>query len=111
RIPQRGGTQTVRNHRIESRPHVQGASAPLRLRHSAGELTDGGGLLLIRRVWDLLEIGSWLDRRTRALPGRFHVSLMVELWVVLLLYGGGWMDDLKRLRCRGIRRLFGWKAV
>lgn len=101
----------MRNHRIESRPHVQGNSAPLRLRHSAGELTDGGGLLLLRRTWDLLEIGSWLDRRTSELPGRFRPSLMVELWVVLLLYGGGWMDDLKRLGRRGIRRLFGWKAV
>jgi hypothetical protein len=101
----------VRNHRIESRPHVQGVSTPLRLRHSAGELTDGGGLLLIRRTWDLLDIGSWLDRRTGELPGRFRPSLMVELWVVLLLYGGGWMDDLKRLGRRGIRRLFGWKAV
>jgi hypothetical protein len=101
----------VRNHRIESRPHVQGSSAPLRLRHSAGELTDGGGLLLIRRTWDLLDLGGWLDRRTSGLPGRFRSSLMVELWVVLLLYGGGWMDDLQRLGRRGIRRLFGWKAV
>ncbi|MEX2553627.1 MAG: IS1380 family transposase [Actinomycetota bacterium] len=90
---------------------MQGASAPLRLRHSAGELTDGGGLLLIRRTWDLLGIGAWLDRHTRELPGRFRPSLMVEVWVVLLLYGGGWMDDLKRLGRRGIRRLFGWKAV
>jgi hypothetical protein len=35
----------------------------------------------------------------------------VELWVVLLLYGGGHMDDLRLLAGRGIRRLFGWQAV
>lgn len=101
----------MRNHRIGSRPHVQGSSAPLRLRHSAGELTDGGGLLPIRRTWNLLGLGAWLERRTNALPGRFRASLMVELWVVLLLYGGGWMDDIQRLGRRGIRRLFGWRAV
>jgi hypothetical protein len=104
KFPERGGTQTVRNRRIGSRPHEQGSSAPLRLRHSAGELTDGGGLLLIRRTWDLLNLGAWLDRRTSELPGRFRSSLMVELWVVLLLYGGGWMDDLQRLGRRGATR-------
>jgi hypothetical protein len=30
---------------------------------------------------------------------------------VLLLYGGGSMDDLRWLAGRGIRRLFGWQAV
>jgi len=34
----------VHNPRIGSRPHVQGDAAPLRLRHSAQNLTDGGGL-------------------------------------------------------------------
>lgn len=101
----------MRNHRIESRPHVQGTAAPLRLRHSAGELTDGGGLLLLRRTWDALDLGTWIDRRAAALPGRFRPSLMVEVWVVLLMYGGGWMDDLARLARRGVRRLFGWRAV
>jgi hypothetical protein len=36
---------------------------------------------------------------------------MVELWIVLLLDGGGCMDDQRLLGGRGIRRLFGWKAV
>lgn len=36
---------------------------------------------------------------------------MIESWVALLLYGGGVMDDLKRLSGRGIRALFGWSAV
>jgi hypothetical protein len=106
-----GGTQTVRHHRIPSRPHVQGAAAPLRLRHSAAELTDGAGLVLLRRTWDALGIGAWLDRHSEALPGAYRPSLMAELWVVLFLYGGGWMDDLALLRHRGIRRLFGWRAV
>lgn len=105
------GTQTVRVHHIESRPHVQGSSAALRLRHSSGELTDGGGLLLVRRLWDQLGVGDWLERHTRESGGRFRSPLMVEVWVVLLLYGGGVMDDLKLLRSRGIRRLFGWIAI
>ena len=105
------GTQTVRVHHIESRPHVQGSSSALRLRHSSGELTDGGGLLLIRRVWDQLGIGEWLESRTREIGGRFRPTLMVEVWVILLLYGGGAMDDLKLLGARGIRQLFGWVRI
>jgi hypothetical protein len=101
----------VRVHHIESRPHVQGSSAPLRLRHSGGELTDGGGLLLLRRVWDRFEIGEWIDDRAAEIGGRFRPALMVEVWVGLLLYGGGSMDDLKLLGARGIRRLFGWVAI
>lgn len=97
----------MRNHVIPSRPHVQGSAAPLRLRHSAGELTDGAGLLLLRRAWDALGIGGWLDAKTAGQSGRYRASLMVELWVALLLYGGGWMDDLKLFSRRGIRRLFG----
>jgi hypothetical protein len=107
----RGGTQTVRVHTIASRPHVQGAPAPLRLRHSAGELTDGGGLLLVRRLWDRLGLGRRIDTEAAWLRGDYRPSLLVELWIVLLLYGGGCMDDLRLLSGRGIRRLFGWKAV
>jgi hypothetical protein len=83
----------------------------LRLRHSAGELTDGGGLLLVRRLWDRLGLGERIDTEAAWLRGDYRPSLMVELWVVLLLYGGGCMDDLRLLGGRGIRRLFGWKAV
>lgn len=101
----------MRHHRIPSRPHVQGSRAPLRLRHSAGDLTDGAGLVLLRRAWDSLGIGAWLDGRTAGLAGRYRPSLMVELWVALLLYGGGHMDDLRLFGRRGIRRLFGWRAV
>lgn len=101
----------MRVHHIESRPHVQGCAAPLRVRHSSGELTDGGGLLLIRRLWDQMGIGQWLDGQTTAATGRFRPSLMVEMWTVLLLYGGGVMDDLTLLRARGVRRLFGWLRI
>lgn len=90
--PDDGGTQTVRNHRIDSRPHVQGAGAPLRLRHSARNLTDGGGLVIIRRLWDQLDLGTWIDAHACALGGYFRPSLMFELWVVLLLYGGRVLD-------------------
>lgn len=90
---------------------MQGVSAPLRLRHSAGELTDGGGLLLVRRLWDRLGLGQRIDTESAWLRGEYRPSLMVELWTTLLLYGGGSMDDLPLLGGRGIRRLFGWKRV
>ncbi|MBA4157490.1 MAG: hypothetical protein H0X65_08440 [Gemmatimonadetes bacterium] len=90
---------------------MQGSSTPLRLRHSAGELTDGGGLLLVRRLWDRLGLGQRIDTQASWLRGECRPSLMVELWVVLLLYGGGCMDDLRLLTGRGIRRLFGWKRL
>lgn len=101
----------MRVHTIASRPHVQGSPAPLRLRHSAGELTDGGGLLLVRRLWDRLGLGQRIDAEAAWLRGEYRPSLMVELWTTLLLYGGGSMDDLYLLGGRGIRRLFGWKRV
>jgi len=101
----------VRVHTIASRPHVQGSPAPLRLRHSAGELTDGAGLLLVRRLWDGLGLGERIDAEAAWLRGEYRPSLMVELWTTLLLYGGGSMDDLHLLGGRGMRRLFGWKRV
>jgi len=101
----------VRTHVTGSRPHVQGSSAPLRLRHSASELTDGAGLVLVRRLWDQLGLGQRIDAQTTWLPGVFRPSLMVEIWVVLLLYGGGRMDDLRLLEKRGIGKLFGWKRI
>ena len=101
----------MRNHRICSRPHVQGDASPLRIRHSARKLTDGGGLILVRYLWDGLGLGSWIDRRSEGLAGYFRPSLMVEVWVVLLLYGGRVLDDLPLLDRRGIRRLFGWTRL
>ena len=101
----------MRVHTIASRLHVQGASAPLRLRHSAGELTDGGGLLLVRRLWDRLGLGQRINTEAAWLCGEYRPSLMVELWMTLLLYGGGCMDDLRLLGGRSIWRLFVWKAV
>jgi hypothetical protein len=83
----------------------------VRLRHSARNLTDGGGLVLLRQLWDQLRIGGWLDGRCEGVTGRFRASLLVEQWVVLLLYGGGVMDDLELFRHRGIRRLFGWVKI
>jgi hypothetical protein len=101
----------VRNHHIAKRPHVQGSATALRLRHSSGELSDGTGLVLVRRLWDQVGVGRWIDARTTALGGRFRPSLMVEVWVALLFFGGGVMDDLGLLKQRGVRRLFGWQQV
>ncbi len=96
---------------IPSRPRVQGSPSPIHLRPSAQELTDGAGLLVLRRLWDELSLGSWIDDHTAELGGWFRSSLMVEVWVVLLWYGGGWMDDLKLMARRRVRRLFGWERV
>lgn len=101
----------MRNHRIPSRPHVQGTTAPLRIRHSAHGLTDGAGLLLFRQLWDRLRLGERIARHAPEIGGRFQSSLMIESWTSLLLYGGGAMDDLKWLDGRGVRSVFGWKAV
>jgi hypothetical protein len=101
----------VRTQRIPSRPHVQGQSAPIRLRHNARNLTDAGGLVLLRRVWDALGTGKWLNDRSREMGGRYRPSLMVELWVALLLYGGACMDDLRLLRARSVQQIFGWTDI
>ena len=101
----------MRTHHIRPRPHVQGDAAPLRLRHSAGELTDGAGLVLLRRLWDRLGLGPLLEEKMRGVRGVYRPSLLVEVWVALLFYGGRWLDDLALLRSRGVRRLFGWTRV
>ncbi len=93
------------------RPHVQGSPAALGVRGGGGRITDAGGLVVVRRLWDALGLGRWIDDRAREVPGRYRPSLMVELWVVLLLYGGGAMDDLPLLERRGVRRIFGWTGV
>jgi hypothetical protein len=101
----------VRVHGMASRPHVQGNSAPLKLRCSGGDLTDGAGLLPVRRFWDRLGLSERIDRVATGLSGLFRPRLLVELWVVLLLYGGGSREDLRWLGGRRIRRLFGWSKV
>lgn len=101
----------MRDHLIPSRPHVQGSPSPLRLRHSAKNLTGGAGLLLLRRLWDQLELGRAADEHASWLGGVYRPGLMIEIWVCLLLYGGGCMDHLVLLGERGIRRLFGWERI
>ncbi len=96
---------------MQARPHVQGASAPLRLTHNAQDLTDAGGLLLVRQLWDQLQLGARIDHRTTAIDRRYRSALFIESWVALLLYGGGVLDDLTRFAGRNVQRLFGWKQV
>lgn len=67
--------------------------------------------MLVRRLWDQLGAGQWIDAEATQLGGRFRPSLMVEVWISLLLFGGGVMDDLRLLKLRGVRRLFGWARV
>jgi len=96
---------------IPSRPHVQGTARSLPLRASDQPVKGASGLLLLRRLWDRLGIGAWLDDGLADLPGRFRPSLMIEIWVALLFYGGGWMSDLEWFGRQGVRRLFGWARV
>lgn len=96
---------------ISSRPHVQGFPTPLHLKESPQELTDGAGLSVLRRQWDRLGLGAWIDERAAAVPGYFRPSMMAELWVSLLWYGGGWLDDVELLSRRCVRRIFGWERV
>ncbi len=49
-------------------------------------------------------VGTWPMRTEK--PG-----LMTEVWITLLLYGGGVIDDLPLLERRGVRRIFGWTRV
>jgi hypothetical protein len=83
----------------------------LRLVHDATGLTDGAGLVLIRRVWDQLALGWWIDQRTEKVGGRYRSSRLIEIWIALLIYGGGVMDDLARFAGRGIARVFGWTGI
>ena len=62
-------------------------------------------------LFDRLGLGGWIDCRTGKEKGFFRPSLMVEAWVVLLLYGRGVMDDLPPLERRGVHRILGWVRV
>ena len=101
----------MRHHHTGSRPHVQGSGRALRVRHSARNLTDGGGLVLVRKLFDRLGLAGWIDRGAAREKGFFRPGLMTEVWIVLLLYGGGVMNDLPLLHHRGVRRIFGWVRV
>lgn len=90
---------------------MQGRGGALRVRHSARNLTDGGGLVLVRKLFDRLDLAGWIDRRAEGERGFFRPGLMVEVWIALLLHGGAWMDDLPLLERRGVRRIFGWARV
>ena len=99
-------SQTVRHHHTGSRAHIQGASRPLRVRHSARNLTDGAGLVLVRKLLDRFGLAGWIDGRAEKQTGFFRPGLMTEVWIALQLYGGGVMDDLPLLDRRGA----GWSS-
>ena len=98
------------HHHTGSRPHVQGCGRALRVRRSARDLTDGGSLVLVRKLFDRLALAGWIDGRAEKEKGFVRPSLMTEVWVVLL-YGGRVMDDLPLLERRCVRRIFGWVRV
>lgn len=74
-------------------------------------LTDGAGLLPLRGVWDRLEVGAFLDGKLSWMGGRYRPALLMEQWLMLLIYGGGCMDHLPWLESRGLQAIFGWEAV
>ena len=85
----------MRHHHTGSRPHVQGSRRPLRVRHSAQNLTDGGGLVLVRKLFDRFGLAGWIDGRANKEKGSYRPGLMIEVWIALLLYGGGVIDDCR----------------
>ena len=101
----------MRHHHTGSRPHVQGSRRPLRVRHSAQNLTDGGGLVLVRKLFDRFGVVGWIDGRANREKGFYRPGLTAEAWIALLLYGGGVIDDPPLLERRGVRRIFGWTRV
>ena len=90
---------------------MQGRSSALKVRHSARNLTDGGGLVLVRKLFDRLALAGWIDCRAGREKGFFRPGLMAEAWITLLLYGGRVMNDLPLLERRGVRQIFGWVRV
>jgi hypothetical protein len=104
-------TQTVQMQGIQARPHVQGDGRCLGVEFTSEKLTDAPGLLSLRAVMDGLGIGAALDKLGAGIGGEYRPSLMVEQWLSVLWYGGGCMDHLEQLEARGVRDLFGWKAV
>lgn len=90
---------------------MQGSGRALRVRHSARNLTDGGGLVLVRALFDRFALAGRIDCRGKREKGFFRPGLMTEVWIVLLLYGGGVMTDPRLLDRRGVRRIFGWVRV
>lgn len=81
------------------------------MKEGATKLTDGAGLLQLRGVIDALDLGRWLDAREVGGQEEYRMSLMVETWTALLLYGGSHMDHLAWLKARGVGELFGWEEV
>ena len=66
----------MRHHHTGSRPHVQGSRRPLRVRHSAQNLTDGGGLVLVRKLFDRFGLAGWIDGQANREKGSYRPGLM-----------------------------------
>ncbi|MGH7503092.1 MAG: transposase [Longimicrobiales bacterium] len=67
--------------------------------------------MLLRQLWDRLDVGMWLDSRSGGIAGVYRPSLMLEILVALLWYGGGALDHVRWLGARNVRRIFGWVSV
>ena len=67
--------------------------------------------MLVRKLFDRFGVVGWIDGRANREKGFYRPGLMTEVWIALLLYGGGVIDDLPLLERRGVRRIFGWTRV
>lgn len=97
--------------RISARPCVQGEKVGLVVREGKARLTDAAGLLGLRKVWDDLGIGAYLEAEAGRGTEQYRVSTIVEQWCALLYYGGGRLDDVDWLSGRGVKELFGWAKI
>lgn len=93
------------HHHTGNKLHLQGASRPLCVRHNAHNVTDGGGLVLVRKLFDPFVLANWIDGRAKEEKGFFRLGLMTEVWIALLLYGGRVIDDLALLDRPGVGRI------
>ena len=62
----------MRHHHTGSRPHAQGWQRPLRVRHSARNLTDAGGLVVVRKLFDRFGLAGWIDGRANKEKGSYR---------------------------------------
>ena len=90
---------------------MQGRAESLVVRATDAKLTDGGGMVVLRKLWDVLGIGESIRDGTQGIGGMYRPETMVEMWAALVLHGERVMDELPQLESRGVADIFGWEKI